>query len=126
MSTTDSVIVAVSSTVSQDLVKGVLFPEMKAEQVVLVGMLVSVIQVALGIYGGTIIGPAEYGDVLAISNGFLFQVMPCYLLGLFFSISAMPLIVGLVVGMVSSLVFTFFVAVPNIPAPFAGLLLNLI
>merc|ERR1740123_1942130 len=42
MSTTDSVIVAVASTVSQDLVKGILSPEMKAEQVVLVGLVVSV------------------------------------------------------------------------------------
>ena len=111
---------------SQDLVKGFLCPDMKQERVVLVGMPVSAIRVALGIYGGINISQPEYRYILSISDGFLFQVMPSYLLGLFFSISAMPLNVGLLIGMVSSLVFGLWLEVPNVPAPFAGLFLNVI
>lgn len=124
MSTADSVVIGVSSVVSLDIFKGVLTPDMGDEGVVKVGLAVSAVQVIAGAFGGLYVTPEIYGATLNLANGFLFQVMPVYALGLFTDISALPVICGVTSGLFVAIVAQIFFTIPYIPSPFLGLFIN--
>merc|ERR1719329_145387 len=81
MSSADSVMMGVSSTISMDVVQGLDIVEgLSDETTVHIGELISVAQVVLAVYFGRGIEGAQFVHLLTAQNGILAQVVPAFLL----------------------------------------------
>jgi len=100
MSTADSVMLGVSNTLSLDLFKGYISPRATESMTVHFGTAVSAIMVLIGILFGFFITDKQFGTLLLLQNGILLQVVPAYVLGLYFDPSPLAVACGLGAGLV--------------------------
>lgn len=106
MSTADSALIGVSNTVTIDLFKNWLLPELSATHVVWIGKVISL--VVLGISIGMAIDlqntaeaageSVSYGTLLTLQGGILWQAFPAYALGLHTNVSSKAVLMGMCGG----------------------------
>lgn len=109
MSSADSVMMGVSSTIAIDMVQGLSAPdiEISAETTVHIGELVSVVQVLVAIFAGRMITPPQFIHLLLAQNGILAQVVPAFMLGLFTKVSARSITAGMFAGLATVVLLIF-------------------
>eukprot|EP00448_Togula_jolla_P019467 CAMPEP_0170588644 /NCGR_PEP_ID=MMETSP0224-20130122/10941_1 /TAXON_ID=285029 /ORGANISM="Togula jolla, Strain CCCM 725" /LENGTH=611 /DNA_ID=CAMNT_0010912377 /DNA_START=24 /DNA_END=1859 /DNA_ORIENTATION=+ len=133
MSTADSVILGVSSTVSFDVFRDILRPQATEKEIVRVGLMVSAIMVIASFVYGFYLVPADFGTFLTIQNGLLGQAAPAYLAGLWMNVSARSVTIGCSAGLsVFAIMFIYSKSVDDgvlvryVPDIFWGLGANII
>lgn len=106
MSTADSVILGVTNILTVEVYSRWMAPVASQEQLVRFGGVVCVVMLSVGIAGGSQLEPHQFGALLTLQNGILLQIVPAFVLGLFFDASAMALTAGIVTGCLTVLVST--------------------
>lgn len=102
MSTADSVLMGIAATVTIEIYKGFINPEASTKAMEYVGICTSVIMVCCSIFLGLGLSTDMFSSLLATQNGFTFQLVPVFALGLYFNISAKALTVGMASGLILS------------------------
>lgn len=107
MSTVDSQLHASSGMVAQDIYYKTINPKAKEETVVKISM-ISIVVFAIITYFLALLRPASIAEVLLITYGFLVQLFPAIVIGLFWKgANKHGVIWGIVGGLIVSLIFAF-------------------
>eukprot|EP01083_Nonionella_stella_P076055 207040_1 len=107
MSTADSALIGVSNTVSCDIIKNWISSEStSAMRIVRIGKIVSVCTMSLCLVFAIYLWEtkAEYGVVITIQQGLLWQAVPAYVFGLYSKLPTKPVLYGTIVGTLSDIV----------------------
>jgi len=115
MSTADSVILGVSSTITFDVFKDILRPKATDREMVYMGYTMSAIMVILSIVLAYYILPPDFGTVLTIQNGLLGQAAPAYLAGLWLNVSTKAVTAGCIGGLLVFLIMFIYTQSADVP-----------
>ena len=100
MSTADSALIGVSNTMSCDLFKNWLTPNLSSRKIVWIGKGISIITMftAFGIAAYLYESGIDYGSILTLQQAILWQAFPAYLFGMYSNINYRSVLFGLVIG----------------------------
>eukprot|EP01084_Bolivina_argentea_P006084 11499_1 len=100
MSTADSALIGVSNTISIDIFKNWVCPTWESLKIVYIGKCVSLCTMCLCLIFSIYLWEtkAEYGVVITIQQGLLWQACPAYIFGLYTSLSTNAVLIGTIIG----------------------------
>lgn len=126
MSTADSVILGVSNAFSIDILRGLLKPDASPNEVVLFGKLTSLVMTGIGIIMGATIDSSDFMGLVTLQNGILMQILPAFLLGLYYDVSTQAILTGIIFGLIAFGIAAIWIPVDviSVPAPNVGVAVN--
>eukprot|EP00486_Rosalina_sp_Unknown_P013312 CAMPEP_0201596348 /NCGR_PEP_ID=MMETSP0190_2-20130828/193055_1 /ASSEMBLY_ACC=CAM_ASM_000263 /TAXON_ID=37353 /ORGANISM="Rosalina sp." /LENGTH=497 /DNA_ID=CAMNT_0048056655 /DNA_START=697 /DNA_END=2190 /DNA_ORIENTATION=- len=117
MSTADSSLIGVSNTMSCDIFQNWLTPNASATKVVWIGKGISIVTMAISIGIAIYIYQSgiEYGVLLTLQQGILWQAFPAYAFGLYTNVGTRSVLFGIVTGVIFDIIFVILVFSGNDP-----------
>eukprot|EP01084_Bolivina_argentea_P194825 334359_1 len=106
MSTTDSALIGLSNTISCDIFKNWLLPNISLNKIVLIGKLTSFCTMAISICIAIYFYKtnADYAVIGLLRGAILWQAVPSYVLGLYTNISTKPVLFGIIIGLICDII----------------------
>jgi len=99
-------LIGVSNTMSCNIFKNWLFPNISSQKIILIGKIISILTMGLSLGIAVYIYQTgiEYGVLLVLQSSILWQAIPAYLFGLYTNIDKRSVLFGLIIGLISDIV----------------------
>eukprot|EP01084_Bolivina_argentea_P132593 233997_1 len=117
MSTADSSLIGVSNTISCNIFKNWLYPNISAQKIVYIGKAISIITMSLSLVIAIYIylTNTDYGVLVVVQAGLLWQALPSYLFGLYTNIHKRSVLFGVIIGIITDIILIGAVFTDNDP-----------
>ena len=106
MSTADSALIGVSNTMSCDIFKNWLTPNLDSYKIVWIGKGISIVTmgISIGIAAYLYESGIDYGSILTLQQAILWQAFPAYIFGMYTNINYRSVLLGIIMGLICDII----------------------